>query len=394
MDKKLIENVQRLRQEGKSFGEIAKELLITKSQVNYYNRINIEEYDNKKASYDEYVKSVCKLATKCTNINQILHILGKKGTNEYYKQIRRILRENDVDTSHFIENEPFKPSNFSKKLPIEEYLVSGSTIGATKLRDRLLREGLKEHKCERCGKTEWEDEPIPLQLHHINGDRTDDRLENLQLLCPNCHALTDNYCGKKKKREKNRCIVCGKEISRHSKLCKECFQELFRKKKIDDVYEDNKVKVNKEEVKKIITSIKEKQISKCPSKDELILSFKDLGSFRAVGKKYKVSDKAVVKWCAKYGLPIKALEMRMFLKEQYGNLNWAFKHGNPLTLKKYQGFKLPKRCLLGYDDSIEKVYNTDKEIEDDGFSSKLVLMVCKGELKTHRHRRFKFLEDV
>ncbi len=55
---------------------------------------------------------------------------------------------------------------------------------------------------------------------------------------------------------------------------------------------DNKVKVNKEEVKKIITSIKEKQISKCPSKDELILSFKDLGSFRAVGKKYKVSDKA------------------------------------------------------------------------------------------------------
>ena len=60
--------------------------------------------------------------------------------------------------------------------------------------------------------------------------------------------------------------------------------------------------------------------------------------------------------------------------------------------KEYQCFKLPKRCLIGYDDKIEKIYSNEKEIISDGFSPKLVLMVCKGELKTHKHRKFKFLE--
>ena len=55
---------------------------------------------------------------------------------------------------------------------------------------------IKEYKCERCGRTEWEGFPIPLELHHLNGVHNDNRLENLQILCPNCHALTDNYSGK------------------------------------------------------------------------------------------------------------------------------------------------------------------------------------------------------
>lgn len=43
---------------------------------------------------------------------------------------------------------------------------------------------------------EWLGAPIPLQVHHINGNTTDNRLENLQYLCPNCHSQTDNFCGK------------------------------------------------------------------------------------------------------------------------------------------------------------------------------------------------------
>ena len=61
---------------------------------------------------------------------------------------------------------------------------------------RLLNANLKERICEHCENTLWLGNPIPLELHHINGVSSDNRLENLQLLCPNCHALTDNYRGK------------------------------------------------------------------------------------------------------------------------------------------------------------------------------------------------------
>jgi hypothetical protein len=68
---------------------------------------------------------------------------------------------------------------------------------------RLIKEGLKERRCEKCGRTHWFDEPIVLELHHIDGDRTNNSLENLQLLCPNCHAHTDNFKSKKMRHYKN-----------------------------------------------------------------------------------------------------------------------------------------------------------------------------------------------
>ena len=51
--------------------------------------------------------------------------------------------------------------------------------------------------CEKCGLRSWNDEIIPLELHHINGNNKDNSLSNLLLLCPNCHALTDNYRNRK-----------------------------------------------------------------------------------------------------------------------------------------------------------------------------------------------------
>ena len=82
------------------------------------------------------------------------------------------------------------------KWTLEEYLQNSADIQTNKVRTKLLEEGIKEHRCECCGLTEWLGEPIPLELHHIDGDRTNNVLENYQLLCPNCHAFTDSYRGK------------------------------------------------------------------------------------------------------------------------------------------------------------------------------------------------------
>jgi hypothetical protein len=81
-------------------------------------------------------------------------------------------------------------------MPIEELLVCGRKTNRSHLKGRLLREGLKQNKCERCGLTEWLGEPLNMALHHVNGDGQDNRLSNIQFLCPNCHAQTENYSGR------------------------------------------------------------------------------------------------------------------------------------------------------------------------------------------------------
>ena len=84
--------------------------------------------------------------------------------------------------------------------PIALYLVTGRRVNRTHLKGRLFAEGLKENRCERCGLRDWLGEPLAMALHHVNGNGNDNRLENLQLLCPNCHAQTENFSGRNRGR--------------------------------------------------------------------------------------------------------------------------------------------------------------------------------------------------
>jgi 5-methylcytosine-specific restriction endonuclease McrA len=79
-----------------------------------------------------------------------------------------------------------------------DYINSNKFIPASRLRRKLIEDGVKENKCERCGNSEWMGEPIPLELHHINGNHYDNRLENLQILCSNCHMQVHGYSNNKK----------------------------------------------------------------------------------------------------------------------------------------------------------------------------------------------------
>ena len=87
-----------------------------------------------------------------------------------------------------------KPS--PQRMTLEEYLTTSIDIQSNKVRKKLIQEGYKKPVCEKCGLSEWLGQPISLELHHKDGDRYNNILENFELLCPNCHATTNSYRGK------------------------------------------------------------------------------------------------------------------------------------------------------------------------------------------------------
>lgn len=180
------------------------------------------------------------------------------------------------------------------KIPIEQILKKGIKIRGYKLLKRLEKEGIKEHKCEICGITEWQGKPISLQLHHKDGDNTNQELENLQILCPNCHSQTDNYAGKSSKRAQKKkyfCPICGKEISKGAKHCIKCASELrIKSKKLRDLSRD--------ELKKLI---REK-------------------SFSELGNMFGITGNNVKKYCKKVNLPSTKREINSYSDEEWDKI--------------------------------------------------------------------------
>jgi 5-methylcytosine-specific restriction endonuclease McrA len=89
----------------------------------------------------------------------------------------------------------------NKAIPLNE-ILSGlhPQYQSNKLRLKILQEKVKIHQCEQCLREIWLTEPIPLELHHKDGNKNNHKLSNLQLLCPNCHSLTDSFRGKNSKK--------------------------------------------------------------------------------------------------------------------------------------------------------------------------------------------------
>ena len=136
-----------------------------------------------------------------TSIRQVLQALGLVEAGGNYFTIKRQIKILQLDISHFTGQGHLKGkcNTWAPKMPLEQILVANSDYGGgtSRLKTRLLQEGKLEAKCYNCGMTEWLGKPAPLELEHKNGDRFDNRRENLTLLCANCHAFTPTYRRKK-----------------------------------------------------------------------------------------------------------------------------------------------------------------------------------------------------
>ena len=194
--------------------------------------------------------------------------------------LKQRIEELHCDITHFHGNCGKKL--IKKLIPLEDILIENSTYLATSsLKNRLIKSNLLEYKCYNCGLQDWMGKPISLQLDHINGINNDNRLENLRLLCPNCHSQTNTFSGRNKKKRIHTCVDCGVQIHPSSTRCPKCAS----------AYRQNCTVTNK------------------PSKEELLELIKTK-SFVEIGRMYNVSDNNIRKWCKKYGIPSTKKELK------------------------------------------------------------------------------------
>ncbi len=135
--------------------------------------------------------------TAC-NLKEAIEALGLIATGGNYLTVRKRIEALGLDCSHFEWSQTVAGANNRNRYSLDQILVVDSPFtNSWDLRKRLVKDGLLKEECSRCGLTEWLGQSITLELDHVNGERTDNRIENLRILCPNCHSLTPTYRGKK-----------------------------------------------------------------------------------------------------------------------------------------------------------------------------------------------------
>jgi hypothetical protein len=150
-------------------------------------------------------QQISRAVASSRSVAEVLRRMGLRVAGGNYVTIQRAVFQLGLDTSHWTGQGhrkgfciPVVPAQ-----PLETLLVAGSRYKSSMLRIRLIREGVFQPICASCRLSRWMGGAIPLELDHVDGDRENNCLINLRLLCPNCHALTPTYRGRNVRRRKS-----------------------------------------------------------------------------------------------------------------------------------------------------------------------------------------------
>jgi hypothetical protein len=141
-----------------------------------------------------------KIVEQSFSVREVIQRLGLIPAGGNYEQVQKFIKQLNLCTAHFKGKGHLKGKTHTyTQRPVTDYTEKGVRIQSHKLKLRLLKEGIFTHRCNRCGITEWNGLPTPIELEHKDGNHHNNSLNNLELLCPNCHAQTDTYRGKNKR---------------------------------------------------------------------------------------------------------------------------------------------------------------------------------------------------
>lgn len=157
--------------------------------------------------------------SECDSVADLLRRLGLSVYGQSYVTVKRACERLNLPYPTNRGAHSQRASGPGTKKELDSYLHEGSGAKSHFLRQRLIKEGRKEARCEDCGLDSWMGVPIPLELDHVNGDNRDNRIDNLKVLCPNCHALTPTWRGRNRRVR----TVSGKSAEYGRKYPKEAY---------------------------------------------------------------------------------------------------------------------------------------------------------------------------
>lgn len=143
------------------------------------------------------------------SIAGVLRTLGLYVGGANYETVRRGIRELGLDTLHWTGQGHRRGSKVPvvAPWPLDKVLAANSIYHTNRLRERLIAEGVFKARCSSCQRSQWLGRPIVLELHHVDGNRKNNTLANLQVLCPNCHSMTPNWKGRATRGKKRKCVT-------------------------------------------------------------------------------------------------------------------------------------------------------------------------------------------